>query len=32
MRLKYKVRNDGFSYDTYVEEGDKTIKKELNIL
>ena len=32
MRLKYKERSDGFSYDTYVEDGDKTMKKELNIL
>ena len=32
MRLKYKERSDGFSYDVYVEDGDKAIKKELNIL
>ena len=32
MKLKYKERNDGFSYDTYVEEGNTTTKKELNVL
>ena len=32
MRLKYVERSDGFSYDTYVEHGGKTMKKELNIL
>jgi len=32
MKLKYKERNDGFSYDVYVQEGDEKMKQELNIL
>jgi len=32
MKLKYKEKNDGFSYDIYIQEGDEKIKKEMNIL
>jgi len=32
MKLKYKERNDGFSYDVYVQEGNEKMKQELNIL
>ena len=32
MKLKYKQRDDGFSYDVYVQEGDEKTKKEMNIL
>lgn len=32
MKLKYKERDDGFSYDVYVQQGDEKMKKEMNIL
>ena len=32
MRLKYKVRDDGYSYETYAQEGDEKTKQELHIL
>jgi len=32
MKLKYKVRDDGFSYDVYVEENNEKTKQEMNIL
>ena len=32
MKLKYEQRNDGFSYNVYVQKGNKKTKKQLNIL
>jgi len=32
MKLKYKERNDGYSYDVYILEGDEKTKQEINIL
>ena len=32
MKLKYKERDDGFSYDVYVQEGNEKVKKETDIL
>ena len=32
MKLKYKERDDGYSYDVYVQEGDEKTKQKLNIL
>ena len=32
MKLKYKERDDGFSYDVYAQEGDEKVKKEMNVL
>ena len=32
MKLKYKEKDDGYSYDVYVLEGDEKTKQEMNIL
>jgi len=32
MKLKYKERDDGYSYDVYILEGGEKTKQELNIL
>ena len=32
MKLKYKEKDDGYSYDVYVLEGNEKTKQEINML